>query len=165
MDCGGRTSFLVAPLLPPCWSRPAHRCPRYNVGPNRARLLLSASYDGGATFAEVWTLYERQPDMYDAACSDGLVASAKTGSTYFGHPHGINGTRTNYTILRSMDQGATFSMFRAPIYPSGAGYSSLILLANSGPGDLIGVAFQRTIWDSQLEGGGYNIGFATVAVP
>jgi hypothetical protein len=29
---------------------------------------------------------------------------------------------------------------------------------------LLGVAFQRTLWDPNLEGGGYNIAFASVEV-
>ena len=119
---------------------------------------------GGASWAEVWTLYERQPELYDSACSDGLVYSNKTGATYFGHPNGINGTRTNYTILRSMDQGAEWTLLGPVVYPSGAGYSAITLLPTSGAGDLLGVAFQRTIWDPNLEGGGYNTAFASVAV-
>ena len=50
---------------------------------------------GGATWAETWTLYDRQPDVYDSPCSDGIVYSPKTDALYFGHPNGINGTRTN----------------------------------------------------------------------
>ena len=102
--------------------------------------------------------------MYDSPCSDGMVYSEETGATYFGHPHGINGTRTNYTILRSMDEGAHWSILAPVVYPGGAGYSSMTLLANSGAGDLLGVAFQHTIWDSNLEGGGYNTAFASVLV-
>merc|ERR1712025_476662 len=90
--------------------------------------------------------------------------SPKTGSTYFGHPHGINGTRTNYTVLRSMDEGASWSVLEV-VYPSGAGYSSMTLLPSSGPGDVLAIAFQRTIWDPRLEGGGYNIAVGTVPVP
>ena len=119
---------------------------------------------GGATWAEVWTLYERQPEIYDSACSDGLVYSGKTGATYWGHPNGINGTRTNYTILRSTDEGAQWSLLSPVVYPAGAGYNSLTLLPNLGPDDLLGVAFQRTIWDPNLEGGGYNTAFASVLV-
>ena len=112
-----------------------------------------------------WTLFERQPEMYDSPCSDGLVHSEKTGATYFGHPHGINGSRTNYTILRSMDGGAQWSILSPAVYPGGAGYSSMTLLPNSGGGgDLLGVAFQHTIWDANLEGGGYNTAFASVLV-
>ena len=83
---------------------------------------------------------------------------------YWGQPHGINGSRTNYTILRSMDQGAHWSILSPVVYPAGAGYSSLTSLPHTGPGDLLGVAFQRTIWDPNLEGGGYNIAFASVEV-
>lgn len=125
---------------------------------------FARSDDGGQTWAEVWTLYDRQPEIYDSSCSDGIVYSPKTGATYFGHPNGINGTRTNYTILRSMDQGAEWSLLSPVVYPGGAGYSSMVLLPHDGAGDLLGVAFQRTIWDPNLEGGGYNTAFASVLV-
>ena len=41
----------------------------------------------------------------------------------------------------------------------------MTLLPHAGAGDLLGVAFQRTIWDPNLEGGGYNTAFAAVVVP
>ena len=162
-----------------------------------AAAATAAAAAGGATWAEVWTLYERQPELYDSPCSDGLVYSNKTGAMYvhgtqpkallldydmiirtslgwrtrprplsakpgrpfcfaphkpnmlvvqeasssvaptdrrpslvvhvicpkcryFGHPNGINGTRTNYTILRSMDQGASWSLLSPVVYPGGA---------------------------------------------
>jgi hypothetical protein len=112
----------------------------------------------------VWTLYERQPGMYDSPCSDALAFSAETGATYLGHPHGLNGTRTNYTLLRSMDSGNTWEIMGV-VYSGGAGYSSMALLPSSSGADVLGVAFQRTIWDWSLEGGGYNIAYATVTVP
>lgn len=140
---------------------------RHHPDPNMTRVHTTRAFarsdDGGATWAQVWTLYERQPDMYDSPCSDALVYSEKTGATYFGHPHGINGTRTNYTILRSLNQGASWSILEV-VYKGGAGYSSMALLPSSGDGDLLAIAFQRTIWDPNLEGGGYNIAVATVPV-
>ena len=68
------------------------------------------------------------------------------------------------TILRSVDQGASWSLLSPVVYPGGSGYSAMTLLPSSGPGDLLGVAFQRTIWDPNLEGGGYNTAFASVEV-
>ena len=51
------------------------------------------------------------------------------------------------------------------VYKSGAGYSTLTLLPGAPPGeDLVGVAFQRTLWDPQLEGGGYNMAWASMTV-
>lgn len=154
-------------LLSPRIDDPANqdrKHPDTNITRAHTTRGFARSDDGGATWAEVWTLYERQPELYDKPCSDGLVYSNKTGATYFGHPNGINGSRTNYTILRSMDQGAQWSLLSPVVYPSGAGYSAMTLLPTSGAGDLLGVAFQRTIWDPNLEGGGYNIAFASVEV-
>ena len=58
-------------------------------------LIVLLLCTGGATWAETWTLYDRQPNIYDSPCSDGIVYSPKTDALYFGHPNGINGTRTN----------------------------------------------------------------------
>ena len=114
---------------------------------------------------QVWTVYERQPEIYDSPCSDGLVYSEKTDRMYWGKPYGINGTRTNYTLMQSSDQGATWDILSPVVYKSGAGYSSLALLPGAPEGeDLIGVAFQPTLWDPVLEGGGYNMACATVPV-
>ena len=94
-------------LLSPRVDDPYDADPKH-PDPNATRRLTTRGFarsdDGGATFAEVWTVYERQPEIYDSACSDGLVYSPKTGKMYWGKPYGINGTRTNYTLMQSSDQ-------------------------------------------------------------
>ena len=81
---------------------------------------------------------------------------------YWGHPGDVGGDRRNYTIHRSMDEGYTWENLGS-IFPGGAGYSDVHVLPHDGPGDRLGVAFQRTI-DNGEEGGGYNMAFATMVV-
>jgi hypothetical protein len=52
------------------------------------------------------------------------------------------------------------------VTPSGAGYSDMHLIPH-GPGGVpyLGVLFQRTLWENGVEGGGYNLAFAHVALP
>ena len=127
------------------------------------------------TWAEQWTLWERQPNQVpDAPCSDALVYSNKTGAMYFGHPgEEIDGpdagTRSNYTILRSLDQGASWQ-FLEVIFPSssgGSGYSDMHLLDSPAAeaGDLIGVAFQKGKEAHLARGEGSSMGWAVVRVP
>ena len=84
-------------------------------------------------------------------------------AVYLGHPGASDGDRANYTIHRSTDEGATFE-FVGVIYPGGAGYSDVHVLPYDGPGDRLGVAFQRCLNDSSREGGGYNMAWATIPV-
>jgi hypothetical protein len=113
---------------------------------------------GGATWAEQWTLWERQPEIPDLGCSDALTYSNKTGAMYFGHPGEWidpttgptpdRGARSNYTILRSLDEGASWHFLDA-VFSAGSGYSDMHLLQAGAEeaGDLIGVAFQMsTSW-------------------
>ena len=63
--------------------------------------------------------------------------------------------------------GASWDIIGAlPSYhgATGAGYSDMHLLprADDAEGDVLGVAFQRTLWDPNLEGEGYNMGWAIV---
>ena len=115
-----------------------------------------------------------------------------SGAVFWGHPGAVNMTRTNYTVHRSMDGGATVrhshltltcSCGRMPalsspaatvaqwellnrVTPSGAGYSDMHFIPH-GPGGVpyLGVLFQRTLWENGVEGGGYNLAFAHVALP
>ena len=89
------------------------------VTANHTTWLVKTLFDdrllGGATWSEQWTLWERQPEIPDSPCSDALVYSNKTGAMYFGHPGEwldpktgpveAHGARSNYTILRSLDEG------------------------------------------------------------
>ena len=106
-----------------------------------------------------------EPEIADAPCSDALVYSMKSNAMYLGKPYGDD--RTNYTILRSQDEGGSWSILgHLPAYQggTGAGYSDMHLLPTSGPVDLLGVAFQRTLWEPDVEGGGYNMAWAIVDI-
>ena len=85
-------------------------------------------------------------------------------AVYLGHPGASDGDRANYTIHRSTDEGATFE-FVGVIYPGGAGYSDVhVLPGYDGHGDRLGVAFQRTLDESGVEGGGYNMAWASMTI-
>jgi hypothetical protein len=47
---------------------------------------FARSDDGGATWAQRWVLWARQPEIPDSPCSDPLIYSDKTGAMYWGHP-------------------------------------------------------------------------------
>ena len=93
---------------------------------------------------------------------------------YFGHPGeaipGPNeGTRSNYTILRSLDEGGSWD-FLEVVFPNGSGYSDMHLLpspvgADADWGDLIGVAFQKSEDVHQRQTSGMSMGWAVVHVP
>ena len=125
---------------------------------------FARSDDGGATWAQVW--YANDPNrttgMIDGPSDQGIDRSDKTGAVYFGHP-GSCCDRANYTIHRSTDEGATFE-FVGVIFPGGAGYSDVHVLPYDGPGDRLGVAFQRALNESGVEGGGYNMAWASMAI-
>ena len=82
---------------------------------------------------------------------------------YFGHPGGTDGDRDNYTIHRSVNEGATWEL-AGVIFPKGAGYSDIHVLPYEGQGDRLGVAFQRTLYDPNREGGGYNMAWASMII-
>jgi hypothetical protein len=150
-----------------CWlcgqgARPGQRSGLSTSGSLRSTTLLAlkASWPrqrrelcGKRPFLEPFYAY-KQIDQFTKTGSGQTLETSRGEDTslqvYWGQPHGINGSRTNYTILRSMDQGAHWSILSPVVYPAGAGYSSLTLLPHTGPGDLLGVAFQLTIWDSAL---------------
>ena len=100
--------------------------------------------------------------------------SNKTGAMYFGHPGeaipGPNqGTRSNYTILQSLDEGRTWE-FLEVVFPKGSGYSDMHLLptpadADEGWGDLLGLAFQKCEDIHQRQTSGMSMGWAVVHVP
>jgi hypothetical protein len=146
---------------------------------------FARSDNGGATWAEQWTLWERQPEIPDSPCSDAMVYSNKTGAMYFGHPGEwldnstgptpATGARSNYTILRSLDEGASWHFLQL-VFSAGAGYSDMHLLPSSKDeaGDLFGVAFQMsTSWhNGKPMPAAYNgerehmsMGWAVVHVP
>jgi hypothetical protein len=134
---------------------------------------------GGATWAEQWTLWERQPEIPDAPCSDALIYSNKTGAMYFGHPgEWLNkstgptpdaGQRANYTILRSLNQGASWH-FLDVVFPAGVGYSDMHLLSSptsdeDDGSDLIGIATQMNSDAHARQTSGMSMGWIVVRVP
>lgn len=126
---------------------------------------FARSDDGGATWAAYWILDDTQPEVLTGTCDQPVARSYKTGMLYYGHPGAVNASRTNYTIHRSADDGATWE-FVDVIYASGAGYSDMVVVPTPDPGeDMLAVAFQRTLWEAQIEGGGYNLAVATMRVP
>ena len=158
-------------------------------------MICLCTHTWGATWAKQWTLWERQPEIPDSPCSDALVYSNRTSAMYFGHPgeleKGSGSSRSNYTILRSLDEGASWH-FLEVVFSAGSGYSDMHLLPRSTPstraarageereqqeeggGDLIGVAFQMsTSWENgEPEPPQYNgerehmsMGWAVVRVP
>ena len=54
--------------------------------------------------------------------------------------------------------------FVGVIYPKGAGYSAIHVLPYDGIGNRLGVAFQRMLYDPNLEGGGYNMAWASMTI-
>eukprot|EP00947_MAST-08B_sp_MAST-8B-sp1_P006640 g6640.t1 len=126
---------------------------------------FARSDDGGETWGEIWYLDRRNPEIIDAPSMQAIDRSAKTGMVYFGHPGAVDGDRANYTIHRSRDEGATWQ-YVGVIFPKGAGYSDLHVLpsATDGSGDRVGVAFQRTLYDPAVEGGGYNMAWASMTI-
>jgi hypothetical protein len=124
---------------------------------------FARSDNGGETWAQIWYLDECCPSAIDGPSQQGIDRSAKTGLVYFGHP-GSTVARANYTIHRSSNDGLTWD-YVGVIYPGGAGYSDVHVLPHDGAGDRLGVAFQRTLYDPNLEGGGYNMAWAEMTIP
>ena len=62
----------------------------------------------------------------------------------------------NYTVSSTVD-GKLWA-FVDVVFPGGAGYSDLMVLPNGN----LGGAFQRTLYESGVEGGGYDIAYASL---
>ena len=62
----------------------------------------------------------------------------------------------NYTVSSTLD-GKRWGLVDV-VFPGGAGYSDVMAMPNGN----MGVAFQRTLFESGVEGGGYNIAFASL---
>ena len=97
------------------------------------------------------------------------AAEPPSGATlYYSHPGAANDTnlpRANYTLHTSTDSGASFQ-FVDRIYAGGAGYSDAHVIPGPNGSLVLGMAFQRTFDppNPSIEGGGYNIGFATIPI-
>lgn len=88
------------------------------------------------------------------------------GACKFGVPSKIGNqgnrshSRSNYTLRRSDDMGATWQLV-SRVYAGGAGYSDAVVMPD-GDGHSLAMAFQKT-WeptDPNVEGGGYDMGMA-----
>eukprot|EP01047_Picozoa_sp_COSAG01_P013615 COSAG01_NODE_645_length_14553_cov_32.925227_12_plen_397_part_00 len=123
---------------------------------------FARSDDGGASWAASW--FVDNAAVHTTTCAQGIARSYASGALYWGTPGARNHSRTNYTVLRSLNDGASWDLLGV-VYPGGAGYSDLhVLPPSAGPGDRLGVAFQRTLWEAGVEGGGYNLAWATMRV-
>ena len=128
---------------------------------------FARSDDGGRTWAEWWFLEDRQPDVYVGTCFQSITSDVggpnPSGRIFFGHPGAVNGSRTNYTVHQSSDGGGSWALLQR-VYAGGGGYSDINVLRKPGGGKALGVAFQKTFEppDKNIEGGGYNMGFAVL---
>ena len=64
---------------------------------------LAAQDTGGETWAEVWYLEERQPEIIVNNCEHAMASDPATGMVYWGHPGAVNMSRANYTVHQSSD--------------------------------------------------------------
>ena len=134
---------------------------------------FARSDDGGWSWAQVWFLGDRQPDIPNAVADHALCSdpSFEEGTVFWAHPGSIPGSpnatywggRSNYTIHRSSSGGASWE-FVNRVYADGAGYSDAIVLPDSEDSNsrVLAMAFQKTFHPPQhgIEGGGYDIGLA-----
>merc|ERR1712032_1549164 len=89
---------------------------------------FARSDDGGYTWAEVWYVDDRQPDIVQPTCDQALCSDPSSESTvYWAHPGNITGGRANYTLHKSVDSGASWE-FVNRVYGGGAGYSDAHVL-------------------------------------
>lgn len=148
--------------------------PQFNPDPANSsdlrnhRRAFARSDDGGYTWAELWHLADRQPEIqeYVAECAHALTSDPETGTMWWAHPGGgADGhDRYNGTLQQSNDGGATWE-FAAHIstggYPAGGyGYSDIHLTSDGA----LGVLYQRTFDppERSIEGGGYDLAFARI---
>eukprot|EP00937_MAST-01D_sp_MAST-1D-sp2_P003889 g3889.t1 len=124
---------------------------------------FARSDDGGATWAAVWYLEEREPDIIRNNCENALASDPDTGVLYWGHPGAANMTRANYTVHESRDGGLTWDLLSV-VYAHGAGYSDVHVLRDAAGKPFLGALYQRTLYEQGAEGGGYNLAFAHVAL-
>lgn len=129
------------------------------------RRAFARSDDGGHTWAELWYLADRQPEIqrYESECAQGLASDPATGVMYWAHPGGgIDGhDRMNGTLQRSHNGGAGWEFVEHIGEASmGYGYGDAHILKDGS----VALAFQRTFDppDHGIEGGGYDIALTIV---
>jgi hypothetical protein len=137
--------------------------PKNDSDPNNKRRGFARSDDGGTSWSAVWYIADRQPQIsrLQPACAQAMVSDA-TGSIYWSHPGDLNHSRSNYTLHRSTDGGASWD-FVNRVYAMGAGYSDALVL-HDGNESFLAMAFQKTFEPPipSIEGGGYDMGFAVL---
>lgn len=148
--------------------------PNNGTEPRDIRRGFARSDDGGNTWAEIWHLADRQPEISDyvAECAHALTSDPETGVMWWAHPGGDDGNyaaqgghdRYNGTLQRSDNGGASWELaahLTPGIYPAGGyGYSDITLLRDG----TVAVIYQKTFdpYDGSIEGGGYDLGLARV---
>lgn len=125
---------------------------------------FARSDDGGATWSSVWYLEDRQPYIIVNNCEHAMASDPLgSGDLFWGHPGALNMTRANYTVHKSVDGGATWTLLDR-VYAHGAGYSDVHVLRDKKGTPYLGALFQRTLYEAGAEGGGYNLALASVAI-
>jgi hypothetical protein len=66
-------------------------------------------------------------------------------------------------VFKSADGGANWELAKV-VYSSGSGYSDSWLIPGPDGSARLQVAFQRTLYEPNAEGGAYNMGFSIVDV-
>jgi len=125
---------------------------------------FARSDDGGRSWAAVWYVADRQPEIarLQPTCAQALVSDpvGTDGTIYWSHPGDDQHDRSNYTLHSSADGGASWD-FVDRVYGMGAGYSDAHVLHN-GDQTVLAMAFQKTFEPpvKSIEGGGYDMGLA-----
>lgn len=136
--------------------------------PSDLRRGFARSDDGGRTWAEIWYLEQRQPEIMTGTCAQALVSDpAATSTIFYAHPgnytDGTELARANYTLHASDDGGASWQLINR-VYPLGAGYSDAHVLPDPAAknGLTLAMVFQKTFEPPvpSIEGGGYDMGLA-----
>ena len=129
---------------------------------------FARSDDGGMTWAEIWYIERRQPDIMTGTCAQALASDpAATATVFYAHPGNYSGgtelARANYTLHASDDGGASWRVV-SRVYGGGAGYSDAHVLPDPAApnGATLAMVFQKTFAPpvASIEGGGYDMGFA-----
>ena len=136
-----------------------------NASAYARRRGFARSDDGGATWAEVWYVADRQPEIarLQPTCAQALVSDQRGPSDmYWSHPGSDIHDRANYTLHKSSNGGADWD-FVDRIYAGGAGYSDAFVLRDPADGKRsLAMAFQKTFEPPvpSIEGGGYDLAVA-----
>lgn len=146
-------------LPTPCCSQPGG-CAEQPMSHPRT---VADSRDGGASFGPAHQLLDlREPTR---GCQASSVVAGQ--DVFYSAPAGATAMRTNLTVRRSADGGATYP-HTTEVWGGPGGYSCLTRLP-AAPGSAaprVGVAFERGVggWAGGCWGGGCRISFARVSM-